>query len=237
MKTLYFFFLFIWFLPMNGNSQKTDSSRIKIGISSSADMCSYLVYYNDEYQGSFDLFFNDRPSIGWTAGLACNYSLNPRWAMTGGLRYSVHNIAVGPFTVTDVNGNILGELKVIYHNRFIDLPLGIQYHASPDRKISLLGNACLTPGYAMGEWREMDYEGEPSPYVSDSQQRTEIENFNNFSLKAELYIGAAFHLNKFQVQILPQGRINILKATSDSPVNRRYWTTGMEVRLMYAFGA
>jgi hypothetical protein len=209
------------------------SSNLKVGITGSADYCSYLLYYNNEFQSVADLFYAEKPSVGWSSGITAEYSLSSNWSVTGGLRYTEHNIVVGPITFTDASGNMIGEMKMRYHNRFIDLPIGIQYNTDAAKKLNFIANVSMTPGYALGEWVAIDFNGDVSTGFTDSHYRSDIENFNYFSLKAEVYAGIGLNFEKFQLDILPQARMNLRKVTSETSINRRYWTTGIEFRVLY----
>jgi len=215
-------------------TQGEETYKLKVGLSGSVDLCNEMLYYSGQYQQPGDAFaFLEDPSLGFSSGLTANYYLNGNWSLVGGVRYTEHNIVTGPIPITDVAGNTSGAAKFVYHTRFLDIPLGIQYGTNSAKRMMFIANAVVAPGYAMGEWVELDYTGDGSQGIHDSQHKLQIENYRSLSVKAELYAGVGINLNRFQVQVLPQGRINLLKATSDSPINRRYRTTGVEFRILY----
>lgn len=233
MKTTHVFISAALLLSLAGSSQNADSSRIKIGVTASADYCSYLLYLYDVRQDPGEMFLREQPGIGWTAGAMGSYSLNSNWSLTGGVRFSEHNIINGPHDMYDINRNKVGTFKLTYHNRYIDAPIGIQFNTDQSKRISFIANTALTPGYALGEWNKLDFEGNDTLGISDNVTKSTIENFNYFSLKAEFYAGIGINFNRFQVQFLPQVRFNLFKATSDSNFNRQYWTSGLEFRVLY----
>lgn len=236
MKTVISLVLLLSLSPTIPAQETTEnvSSPFKVGITASADFCSYL-WYEDGILQSEGLAFGESPSIGWSAGIHAAYEMNTHWSLIAGLRYTEHNVVYGPQTLIDQTGNSFGTAKFTYHTRYVDSPIGIQLNTSSDERLMFIGNFCITPGYALGEWTELDYEGENIYGIQDSQDRSEPDNFNYFSLKAELYAGMGINFGAVQLQFLPQFRMNLFKATRGSYINRQYWTAGTEIRCVYEF--
>lgn len=212
-------------------AQDAPSHQLKIGVSGSVDYGSYLLYIDNQYQQG--MWFTEQPAFGYSTGLHGACALNPHWSFNAGLRFTEHNCSTNWISLTQQNGTQLGMAHFIYHMRYIDIPLGIQYNTSEEKRISFISGVNITPGYALGEWTELNYEGSNEAGISDSQHKSDITDFNNFSLKAEAYAGIGINMKQFQLQILPEFRMSLLKASGSAYVNRQYWSTGIEFRLLY----
>ncbi len=214
-------------------AQDSTSTRLKIGLNASSDYCSYLLYVNNEQQDFGDMFFTEEPSLGWSVGAMASLGLSKNFTVTGGLRYTDHSMANGPHTLYDSNRNKLGTYTFTYHTRYIDVPMGLQFNTNQDKRMFFIANATIAPGVALGEWNEVDFEGEDTLGIRSSTSNATPDKFNFFSAKAELYTGLGVNVGRYQIQVLPQFRYALFKATSESYINRRYWSTGLEFRVLY----
>ncbi len=210
------------------------AKKWQFGLSTSGDFTSVIMYYENGLPVQFHTVFAEDAGIGWSAGFTSAFHFNNHWGLTGGLRFTEHNLTNGPITLFDRDGNNLGEILLVYHNRFIDVPFGIQYNTKRDRLLFLIANLSITPGYAMGTWNEAkaDAKAESNGF-KDGSSTEPIQNFNYFSLKSEAHAGIGMQQGQLEIQLLPQIRYNLFKATSENPINRRYYSTGLELRLLY----
>lgn len=214
-------------------AQDSTSARLKIGVNTSSDYCSYLLYINNERQQPGEMFLTEEPSLGWSVGLMASFGLNRNMTVTGGLRYTDHSMSSGPYALYDINRNEVGTLKLTYHTRYIDAPIGIQFNTNQEKRVFFIANAAIAPGVALGEWNEVDFEGEDTLGIRSNTSQSTPADFNFFSVKGELYTGLGVNVGRYQIQCLPQFRYCLFKAVSESFINRRYWSTGLEFRVLY----
>jgi hypothetical protein len=235
MKQVPAFLIIALLFSFRVHSQSADSSRFQIGISGSGDYSCYVTYYDGEFDGVNSSLFWEQPYAGWSGGFTSSFRLNKNWSLTSGIRYTEHNTTTGKLTFVDHDLNLLGHGRINFHNRFIDVPIGIQFNSSHEKKIFFIGNAAIAPGYALGQWNtsNLDAEAESNGF-SDGSSHLDIPNFNYFSLKAELYTGIGMNFGNFELDLLPQGRFNCLKQTNGNLYVRRFFSTGMEVRVLYS---
>lgn len=208
------------------------NSPWRFGITASADYNTNVIYYRGYLPLINALTFFEHPAMGWTAGATAEYRLSRHFALTGGLRYREHRLTSGTITITDEHANKIGTMKMNFNYRYIDMPLGIQYTSHPDSRLTFIANATLTPGYALGQWNVVKADGAASTGIQEGRTKSDIPNFNSFSLTSELYAGAGISFGRCQLQVLPNARVNLLKVSSDALVNRRNWSMGVDFRLM-----
>jgi hypothetical protein len=229
-------FLVLAFAPVLCAQDTTATpSRWRFGLSASVDRSYELFYYFGALQSSNIFHLPEYPSWGWSAGAMTEYSFHRHFALTAGMRYKEHKLTTGTLTLMDVNGTTIGTLKINSVSRFIEAPLGIQYTSHPDKRVTAIVNATVTPGYALGEWNYLKVDAPDSIPVSDGPRKSNIDNFNNFSLAAELYAGVGLTFGRCQVQALPQFRFFLTKVAAESVVNRRFYSAGLEVRALCRF--
>ena len=219
---------------INTRAQDSTASRLRIGSTASIDYSSYQYYVQNELMEPGAMFAFERPGVGLSGGIICAYSLDPNYSLTCGIRFTEHNIVSGPLDLFTINGTI-GTVKFTYHTRYIDIPLGFQYNPNQTKNIFFIANAAITPGYVIGEWIELDFEGDDTLGIVDQTTKSTSTELNRFSLKAEVYTGIGMNAGRFQLQFLPQARYSFFKAANNTPINRRYWSAGIDLRLLYSF--
>lgn len=236
-KTLIVFALLLPVLNCSAQTETTTNSRFQFGLSGSIDYSCFIVDYGNGQQDVNTSIFGERPGTGWSTGISCAYNLNQNWSLAGGLRFTEHIVKHGPvtfFTNDQQNPQPIGQFTLLYRNRFIDMPIGIQYNTSREKNIFFIGNVSLSPGYVPGTWHEaqFDQDAETAGF-KNSIVKYEDAYLNRFSLKAEAYVGIGVNFGPVEVQVLAQGRYNLLQSHHETPFNRRYFSSGLEIRLFY----
>lgn len=218
------------------NQPAESSSRFRFGINVSADYC-YRNLIAEDTTGIGFVYSNAKdteiPGIGYTAGITSSYSLNDHWSIDAGLKYSLNRYRTKDFIFTDVNGEKIGDGYFAILNRFISMPIGIQYSSSPG-PFSFVGGVAIVPEYALGVWTRGNYNLPDTYDYIDTYTKDENTNYRSFVVSANAHAGVQFRTGKFSTQILPNYKLCLMKQASDVQINRKLWSAGLEVRLLYS---
>lgn len=237
MRYLTFFtaLLLSGFLTAQDNAAQPES-KFGLGLAGSFDYCHRLIYADDTTGiGQVFTYFRDNeiPALGFSSGIIASYRLNEHLSIEASPRYSLNKYKTKQLIFTDQNGTQIGYGYITYSNRFISIPIGIQYHSSVN-KIGLIGGASLVPEYALGIWSKGNYNLPNTFDVYDSPQKEILPELRSFMLSGMINAGVEYNAGKLSVQILPQYKIGFFKQATDVPVNRRLWSAGLEFRVLYS---
>lgn len=226
-------------LKLNGQETATAESahpEFRIGISASYDYCDRFIYADDT-AGISQVFTyfrdNEISDFGFTGGIVLNYKFNERLSVEVLPRYSVNRYRTKDFLFIDLNGNQIGDGYIRYNNKFISIPIGIQYHLSKG-KLSAVSGVYAIPEYALGIWTRGYYNLPPSYNVNEGPTKENIPELRSFMLSGMVNAGVEFRTGNLSIQALPNYKIGFLKQTKDVMINRRLWSAGLEIRILYA---
>jgi hypothetical protein len=216
----------------------TDNStgKLSIGVVGSADYCHRTIHAGDTAGiGSIFNYFRDTeiPFYGFSSGIAASYRINNHFSIDVTPRFSVNRYKTEDFLLTDQNGTQIGEGYITYSNRFISVPIGVQYHSSVE-KLGFTGGISVVPEYALGIWSRGYFDLPDTYNINDSPTKENIKELRSFMLSGMIHAGLEYRTGKFNFQALPQLKASFLKQATDVPVNRRLWSTGLEIRILYS---
>lgn len=223
------------FLTAQDNAAQPES-KFSLGLAGSFDYCHRLIYADDTTGiGQVFTYFRDNeiPALGFSSGIVASYRLNEHLSIEASPRYSLNKYKTKELIFTDQNGTQIGDGYIIYSNKFISIPIGIQYHTSVN-KIGFVGGASLVPEYALGIWSKGNYNLPNTFDVNDSPTKENLPELRSFMLSGMVNAGVEYRLGKIAVQALPQFKIGFMKQATDVPVNRRLWSAGLEIRVLYS---
>lgn len=233
--------LFITIFFFNGilSAQESASpvvaeSKISLGFTGSLDYCHRFIYITDTSGLGFSYFReNEIPYYGFSSGIALSYKMNDHISVEALPRYSLNRYRTKDILFTDANGNKIGDGFITYSNKFISLPIGVQYHHSA-HKLGFVGAAYIVPEYAMGIWSRGHYNLPPNYDVNDEPTKENLQELRRIMVSGMVNAGIEYRTGKLSIQALPQYKIGFLKQATDVPVNRRLWSAGLEFRLLYS---
>lgn len=214
-------------------------SKFRIGISGSADYCYRTLIAEDTTGiGSWYLSRNETeiPAIGWSAGVTASYSINDRWSVDAGLKYTLNRYKSTDITFTDATGQKIGDGYFAYLNRYISIPIGIHrsFGIPESKSVRFLTGATVIPEYALGVWTRGNYNLPPEYSNISHYSKDSNTNYNEFILSGSVEAGFEITSGKFTTQILPNVKISAMKQAKQVNINRRLWSTGAEFRVLYS---
>lgn len=211
--------------------EKSDS-KLSIGVTGSVDYC-YRIGYTDDTSGFGSFLDSEIPYYGFTTGIALSYKINEHFSVEALPRYSMNRYRWKDILFTDVNGNIIGDGFVSFSNKFISVPIGVQYHHSSSR-LGFVGGAYVVPEYAMGIWSRGHYNLPASYNVNEEPTKEIVPELRSIMVSGMINAGIEYRTGKLSLEALPQYKIGFLKQATDVPVNRRLWSAGLEFRILYS---
>lgn len=224
---------FVGFLSAQEMAAPENSdSKINIGVTGSVEYC-YRIGYTNDTSGFGSFLDSEIPYYGFTTGIALSYKINEHFSVEALPRYSMNRYRWKDILFTDVNGNIIGDGFISFSNKFISVPIGVQYHHSAS-KLGFVCGAYIVPEYAMGIWSRGHYNLPPTYDINDEPTKENLPELRSFMLSGMVNAGLEYRLGKIVVQALPQYKIGFLKQATDVPVNRRLWSAGLEFRFLYS---
>jgi Outer membrane protein beta-barrel domain len=219
------------------NTTASDNSvgKLSIGVVGSTDYCYRTIHAGDTAGiGSIFNYFRDTeiPFYGFSSGIAASYRINNHFSIDVTPRFSVNRYKTEDFLFIDQNGTQIGEGYITYSNKFISVPIGIQYHSSVE-KIGFTGGISVVPEYALGIWSRGYYQLPDTYDIDDSPTKENIKELRSFIFSGMIHAGLEYRTGKFNFQALPQAKLAFMKQATDVPVNRRLWSVGLELRVLY----
>lgn len=210
--------------------------KFRIGVVASSDYCGRILYAEDTagIGGIYNFYKNgERPGIGYTAGITASYQLTNTLSLTAGARYSMNRYRSEQLNFTDVNGVSIGDGYISYHNRFISVPIGIQFNTPADKFMGFTGGLAAVPELALGLWSRGHYNLPPEYDLDESFNKLSDTNLNRFMLSASANAGVFAYFGKIEIQVVATGKYGLLKQFTDVPINRSLWSAGLECRVLY----
>ena len=228
---------FVGFLSAQETATPENSeSKFRIGVTGSVEYCHRFIYADDTTGvGAIFNYFRDNeiPDYGFTSGMALSYKINDNFSIEFLPRYSLNHYRTKDLIFTDVSGVQIGDGYITYSNKFISVPIGVQYHHSSS-KLGFVGGAYVVPEYALGIWSR-GYYNLPSTYdINDEPTKENLPELRSLMVSGMINAGIEYRTGKLSIQALPQYKIGFLKQATDVPVNRRLWSAGIEFRVLYS---
>jgi|GEM_PF-2037513 len=228
---------FVGFLSAQETAAPENSeSKLSIGVTGSADYCHRYIYAGDTSGiSSVYNFFREYeiPYYGFSSGVAVSYKINDRITVEALPRYSVNRYRTKDIVFTDQSGTQIGDGFITYSNKFISIPIGVQYHHSAS-KLGFVGGAYVVPEYAMGVWSRGYYNLPPTFDINDEPTKENLPELRSLMMSGMINAGIEYRTGELTLQALPQYKIGFLKQATDVPVNRRLWSAGLEIRVLYS---
>lgn len=228
---------FTGFLSAQENaSPAVTESKFSIGITGSVDYCHRFIYAGDTSGvGSIFNYFRDIeiPDYGFSSGIALSYKINDHFSVEALPRYSMNRYRTKDLIFIDQSGMQIGDGYITYSNRFISIPIGVQYHHSAS-KLGFVCGAYVVPEYAMGIWSRGHYNLPATYNVNEEPTKENLPELRSIMISGMINAGIEYRTGKLNLQALPQYKIGFLKQATDVPVNRRLWSAGLEFRISYA---
>lgn len=235
-KVIFLLFAFSSCAVFAQESSPEQTSKLRLGISLSGTRC-YRIFYADDTAGIGQIYTlinkNEIAGIGYNVGLTASYSLSDHLNVDAGIKYTMHRYRSVDYNFTDVNGTIIGDGYTAFLNRFISLPIGLHYTSAPG-KIRFIGGATIIPEYQLGVWTRGNYNLPDTYDLVDTYSKDQTTDYNDLVVSASTEIGCAFTAGKFTTEILPNYKICLMKQANGTPINRRLWSAGLEVRILYS---
>lgn len=210
--------------------------KLSIGVVTSLDYCGLTLVPHDSLANSpmLPLLRNySEPGFGYTAGWTAQYKLSPFLYLTGGIRYSLNRYTSGDITFTDQNGNSIGSGFISYHNRFISVPIGLQIKTPANKFLGFTGGIAVVPEYALGIWTRGHYDLPPEYNFSETFTKDNISDLRQFMFSGTANAGVFMHVGDIELQLLTTGKYGFTTQAKDVPFNRRLWSAGLELRVLY----
>lgn len=214
-------------------SPEISDSKLRFGVTGSLDYCHRFIYITDTSGFGFSYFRdNEIPFFGFSTGIALSYKINEHISVEALPRYSLNRYRTTDILFTDVNGTKIGDGFISFSNKFISMPIGVQYHHSAS-KLGLVGSAYIVPEFAMGIWSRGHYNLPPTYDINDEPTKENLPELRSLMVSGMINAGIEYRTGKLSLQALPQYKIGFLKQATDVPVNRRLWSAGLEIRVLY----
>jgi hypothetical protein len=215
-------------------SQEVFDSKLSLGFTGSLDYCHRSIYITDTSGLGFSYFReNEIPYYGFSTGIALSYKINDRISVEALPRYSLNRYRTKDILFVDQSGTQIGDGYITYSNKFISVPIGVQYHHSAS-KLGFVGGAYVVPEYAMGIWSRGHYNLPPTYDINDEPTKENLPELRSLMVSGMVNAGIEYRTGKLSLQALPQYKIGFLKQAADVPVNRRLWSAGIEIRVLYS---
>ncbi len=209
--------------------------KLNIGVTGSVEYCHRFIYADDTTGiGAIFNYFRDHeiPDFGFSSGIALSYKINDHFSVEALPRYSMNRYRTKDLIFIDVSGVQIGDGYITYSNKFVSVPIGVQYHRSSS-KLGFVCGAYVVPEYAMGIWSRGHY-NLPSTYdINDEPTKENLPELRSLMVSGMINAGVEYRTGKLSLQALPQYKIGFLKQATDVPVNRRLWSAGVEMRVLY----
>jgi hypothetical protein len=222
---------------LNANAQSEDpQGKFSIGVVSSLDYCGVIWEPHDSLATSplLPQYLNyGKTGFGFTAGITSQYKLSSLFYLTGGIRYSLNRYTSGDLTFTDGQGNTVGTGFISYHNRFISVPVGLQLKAPADKFFGFTGGIAAIPEYALGIWSRGHYDLPPEYNLNESFTKDNSRELRQFMFSGSANAGVFLHLGELELQLVATGKYGFTQQAVEAPINRRLWSTGFELRMLY----
>lgn len=213
---------------------ENSESKFSIGVTGSVDYCHRFIYITDTSGWGFNYFReNEIPYYGFTSGIALSYKINKHFSIEALPRYSLNRYRTKDLIFTDVSGVQIGDGYITYSNKFISVPIGVQYHHSVS-KLGFVCGAYVVPEYAMGIWSRGHYHLPPTYDIIDEPTKENLPELRSVMVSGMVNAGIEYRTGKLSFQALPQYKIGLMKQATDVPVNRRLWSAGLEFRVLYS---
>jgi len=218
-------------------SHPEEPSKLRVGISMAGTGCYRTLYADDTVGIGWVYDFtkkNEIAGIGYNVGLTASYTLSEHLNVDAGIKYTMHRYRSVDMTFTDVNGQKIGDGYVAFLNRFVSMPIGLHYITSTG-KVRFLAGASVIPEYLIGVWSRGNYNLPDSYDFVDTYSKDSFTNYNSFVVSASAEAGFSLTTGKITTEVLPNYKICLMKQANDTPINRRLWSAGLEVRVLYSF--
>ncbi|MGL4596226.1 MAG: hypothetical protein ACRCYO_01785 [Bacteroidia bacterium] len=247
MKQLFFAFAFIAFA--HTSNAQSDSSKIQLGISGSADYCGrFISTTNKDNSLTFIYDYlkaNEIPAIGYSAGLSASipisfagrYRENKNNTIDISILYAERVYKTKKLIFTDMAGTQIGDGYFSYANKFISMPIGIHtkvHNIGKSGKTSFWLGGSLIPEYFIGLWSRGHYNLPDTFDIDDNSSQDKTTEFRSFQMAASLDLGFRKNIGKFRLELNPNAKIALFKQAKNTTINRRLWSAGLEFRLLYS---
>ncbi|HTF04810.1 MAG TPA: outer membrane beta-barrel protein, partial [Bacteroidia bacterium] len=176
------------------------------------------------------------PGLGYSAGITTSYQLGQNWSLDAGVKYALNRYRTKEITFTDAQGEKIGTGYYATLNRFISIPIGIHrsFTLSGHDRIGFMAGVSIIPQYSLGVWTRGNYDL-PEAYDNiGSYSKDEITTYNQFTAAGSVEAGVNMCLDKICIQVLPNFTYNFMKQAQDVKINKRLWSAGLEIRVLYS---
>lgn len=230
--------LFLVIIPLTIVSQNTDSTKarkISIGVTYSPDYC-YRILKSDNasqwianYRDSIEI-----PKFGFTTGLNISIKIRKRISLAAGVLFSDKGEMTKPQTL--IWGTPRGQTdptlpiknKFIYHYRYLDIPIKINYHVLVKR-LSVYVTAGISTNIFLSQ--EVASVQEYSDGHTSKKTSSSISGFDRINLAAIAGVGFGYDITKrIYCKIEPVYRRSITPIIY-APIKGYFYSLGLNTGL------
>lgn len=233
--------LLISILPFAVHAQQTKKQtglkKIFIGFNFSPDY-DFRTLKNNDGGSSADLVIqlsnkSETGKFGYTTGLNACFNFTKRLGFETGIQYSDKGYQTKKqdlFYPPPPDPAAPVKAKFIYHYRYIDIPLKMNFTAGKS-KIRFISSAGLTINFFMKETVTGIYEYANGKKEKKHQQST--FDYNKVNLSPMISLGLEYKLrDNIRVSAEPVFRYGVLKII-DQPVTAYLWDAGLNIGFYY----
>lgn len=210
-------------LPVFVFSQDT-LSKWSWGVMGGVERCGRLLQDANNDEESLEAW-NDVEENVWrlTGGMRLQRELNSHFSVFSGLTYVNRGYRID--TLQDAGLNSL-----VYHFRYVEVPLGISYSSAPNKKNSLLASASFITAFGVGNKLYFNKDGQTARFEMQA-----VPDLNPITLNVSAALGVRRAItNTAKLDVYVSGNQS-LSPLANGPLERRFSSIGMFVSIMNAF--
>lgn len=214
---------------------KQEENPWSVGLNFSPNYTYRTLADNENRYYSFTVVtrYSEVASYGFNTGLTLRYKLPNSFSLESGLSYAYHSYRTIPYPYIYDNNpdNYKKQIRFIYNNNFIELPIRIIYTGKSSKN-----NLTFSAGFI----NQISFKN--STFLKSEEENTKIESFLNRSsydigsgnISATMSVGYLFRKSKIiSFHIEPSFRHQLFN-NSQSYTDKRYlWSTGLQIGMYY----
>ena len=217
-------FVFTTFIIIGSSAQS-----LRIGAVFQPDL-TYFTVSPDGSSLASDFKLLNKPTINYQTGILVFYDISDKLTLVGGLTYSRRGFEA-QFNTSTISGFNFGSgysLKIT--DRYLEIPLVINYHLTRFSKIKWFVSGGIKPAiYLNSMSKATGILNSPSDYYYNAHRKANL--FATLGFGAEITI-----IKRWQLVIWPSLEHALLKEVYAAPLSLYPYSLGLNVCLVYSLG-
>lgn len=231
-----FLFILLSFSSFAKDSTTVEFNRFALAIHASPDYCyrTLKVISTNSITTSISEVRNKNeiPMLGYTAGADLSYFIKEQFAISLGVNYSLKGYINKSISLSDANGNIIGNGYFKYNYNYIELPLKANFIVGK-KKVRFLVGAAATCSFLLYQQTNSKYEYNDGTKVISKGKPNYIYNPFNLFLTGSIGVDIALG-KKVGLKIEPSYSYGLFQ-TIDAPITEYLWGAGLNIGCYIGF--